>query len=474
MSLVISAGECAAAVGGRLVAGREDLLFSSVSIDSRNLQPGALFFAIPGPRYDGHDFVAGALRQGASGAVVSRRVDIPEGRAQIEVSDTAQALLRLAAHHRRAWARRLACITGSTGKTTTKELLAQLLGETYAVYKSPGNFNNIYGLSQALLSLDERHQVAVVEIGMSAPGEIGMLAAAAAPEVGLLTNIEPVHLEFFPSVDAIAEAKGELLTAIRPGGTLVYNADDRRVAALAAGFHGHRVAFGFGADAQLAAVSVELLGLEGSRFMLRNRAQSQPVRLMLPGRHNIANFLAAAAASMVWGLSLEQVARSAARLLTEAHRGAVLRFEEGLTVVDDSYNSNPTALSCMLELLQATTGYRRKILVAGEMLELGAEGARYHRLAGRQAAEAGVDLLIAVRGEAREMAQGAAEAGMGADRVHFCADAAAACGLLPGLLREGDLVLVKGSHGVGLERLVAEICARFTRSGEQAPGDGKC
>ena len=459
----MSAAECTAAVGGRLIAGSENTVFTSVSIDTRTLQAGALYFAIPGPRFDGHDFVDRSLQQGAAGAVVSRDMSGPERAVLIEVPDTSRALLRLAAYHRRLWGRRLACITGSAGKTTTKEILARLLETKYAVHKSPGNFNNIFGLSQALLGLDASHEIAVVEIGMNTPGEIALLATAADPDLGLLTNVVPVHLEYFPSIDAIAEAKGELIDAMKRSGTVVYNADDHRVAELAHRFKGHKFSFGIVSDADLVAESLESRGLEGSSFVLRNGRDFAKIRLMLPGVHNVRNFLAAAAAAMAWGVSLGEVVAAASQVRTESHRGAVLRFQDGFTVVDDSYNSNPSAMSCMLDLVRETSGYGRKILVAGEMLELGADAERFHAEVGQMAVRSGVDLIIGVRGEARSICRGATDAGMNPAQALFFETVDAAAGELCMQLRQGDLALVKGSHGVGLESLIARLCSCFNQ-----------
>lgn len=444
-----------------MVAGSENAILTGVSIDTRALEAGALYFAIQGRRFDGHEFVGQALSAGAAGAVVSRVVSPSSGGVLIEVADTSTALLQLAAHHRRVWGKRLACITGSVGKTTTKEILAELLGGMYSVRRSEGNYNNIYGLSLTLLGLEGSHDAAVVELGMNAPGEIAQLAAAAAPELGVLTNVEPVHLEFFSSLEQIAEAKGELLGALPADGTLVYNADDAHVALLAARFGGRRISYGLSLNADFAAESIVSQALEGSDFVLRAGGRMQPVRLPLMGRHNIYNFLAAAAAAHAWGIDLAELAERAGAVRAAAHRGVALRFAAGFTLIDDAYNSNPGALQRMLGQLEAMGGYERKVLVAGEMLELGSASEQFHEECGGRAARLGVQLLIGVQGEARSICRGAVAAGMPAGRVHFFEDAASATDFLLGQLRRGDLVLLKGSHGVHLEKIVEKICEEY-------------
>lgn len=461
------AGECASVLEGDLIAGSEMAVLTGVSLDTRKLHSGDLYFAIKGNRFDGHDFVERALDIGAGGVVVSEAAEPSHPGPRIKVADTSTALLRLAAHHRRKWEGQLACVTGSVGKTTTKEILAELLQAQYRVHRSPGNFNNIYGLSLSLLGLEAGHERAVIEIGMNASGEIEQLASAAAPDLGLLTNVEAAHMEFFQSIEEIAEAKAELLQALPPHGLLVYNADDARLASLADRYRGRKISYGLRESNDVGAESIVPEGLTGTRFRLRADGRRQPVRLPLPGRHNVSNFLAAAAAAAAWGIELEEIAERAAGISPVAHRGVVSRFQEGFTLIDDTYNSNPRAVQRMIEQLDTTPGFQRKILVAGEMLELGSKTEAFHQDCGRAVARGGIDLLLGIQGAARLFCESAVDAGMPAEWVHFFEDSDSAGTFLLEELQSGDLVVLKGSRGVHLETLVSRIHRRFNLETDQ-------
>ena len=303
------------------------------------------------------------------------------------------ALQDLARAVRRAWGRRIAAVTGSVGKTTTKEILAALLGAKFRVLKSEGNLNNEYGLPLALLRLEPEDEAAVVELGMSHRGELRRLAEIAEPEVGMVTRVAPVHLEFFASVDEIALAKRELIEGLAgPEPVAVLNADDPRVVRFRDVARGRVLTFGLGAEAQFRADEIEDRGAEGSTFDLESPVGSGRLALPLPGRHNVENALAALAAASVWGIGAAEAAEVFPRLAAGEMRGRLLRFAEGFAVINDSYNSNPVALRAMIELLARTPGYRRRILAAGEMLELGPESPRLHREAGRSGGDAGTRL----------------------------------------------------------------------------------
>ena len=365
---------------------------AGVSIDSRTVGRGELFVAIHGPQHDGHRFVGAALEAGAAAAVVSRERfgEYPDSIRPklLGVADTLAALQELARAVRRAWGQRLAAVTGSVGKTTTKEILAALLRTKLRVLKSEGNLNNEYGLPLALLQLEPEHQAAVVELGMSHGGELRRLAEIAEPQVGVVTCVAPVHLEFFASVDEIALAKRELIEGLAPaatqnagesgraGSVAVLNADDPRVARFAEVAPGAVLTFGLGEGAQFRAENIIDRGADGSAFDFISPAGRARLELPLPGRHNIANALAALAAASVWGLGAEAAQRAFPEILAGEMRGRLLRFEPGFAVINDSYNSNPAALRAMLELLAHTAGYRRRILAAGEMLELGPASAQ--------------------------------------------------------------------------------------------------
>jgi UDP-N-acetylmuramoyl-tripeptide--D-alanyl-D-alanine ligase len=439
---------------------------AGVSIDSRAVRAGELFVAICGPNHDGHNFVVAALESGAVAAVVARdRVaGYPEHiRGKLfGLADTLAALQDLARAVRRAWGGRIAAVTGSVGKTTTKEILAALLGARFRVLKSEGNFNNEYGLPLTLLRLEPEVEAAVLELGMSHRGELRLLAEICEPEVGVVTRVAPVHLEFFASVDEIALAKRELIEGLAgPAPVAVLNADDARVLAFAGVARGAVLTFGLGAGAQFRAENIEDRGAEGSAFDFVWPAGRARLTMPLPGRHSVLNALAALAAASVWGVGAADAAEIFPRMRPGEMRGRLLRFAEGFAVINDSYNSNPVALQAMTELLARTPGFRRRILAAGQMLELGADSPRLHREAGREAASWKLDMVLAVGGDAEEFARGAIDGGLPAERVRFFPASAEAGAFLAENVRPGDLVLVKGSRGVKMERVVAELRSRF-------------
>jgi UDP-N-acetylmuramoyl-tripeptide--D-alanyl-D-alanine ligase len=467
---------------GVAVPGKLDPLarLAGVSIDSRTLVRGQLFVAISGPNHDGHKFVASALDSGAPAAVV-RSDRVAEYSLEVRgrlfaVPDTLVALQELARAVRRAWGRRIAAVTGSVGKTTTKEILAALLGAKFRILKSEGNLNNEYGLPLNLLRLEPEIEAAVVELGMSHRGELRRLAEIAEPEVGVVTRVAPVHLEFFSSIDEIALAKRELIEGLAgPDTVAVLNADDPRVRQFSSVARGRVLTFGFAPDAQFRAENLEDRGAEGSTFdfvgtsrpgVAASRAR---LSLPLPGRHSVTNALAAMAAASVWSIDAAVASEVLPKLLPGDMRGRLLHFAEGFAVINDSYNSNPVALAAMTELLARTPGHRRRILAAGQMLELGPDSPRLHRDAGRQAASLNLDMIVAVAGDAAELAQGAREGGLPGDRARFFPNSSEAAEFLAGILQPGDLLLVKGSRGVRMERVLEALRSRYALAGDTAP-----
>lgn len=461
-----------------------EIAFTGVSIDSRTTLPGALFVAVRGPRFDGHDFLAEAAGRGARAALVHRDVEAPAGLPRVRVADTTRGLADLARHVRREAALPVVAVTGSVGKTTTKDMTAHLLATRGPVLKTEGNLNNQYGLPLTLLRLTPGHTAAVLEMGMSAPGEIRALSTLAEPDVATITRIAPVHLEFFPSVDAIAEAKAEILEGLRPGGTAVLNGDDPRVLAIGERFSGRVVWFGrdrrFEVSAENERVDTPppVDGLSsgpssertkatrasrgsgiGMTFDLRVAGRSVAVALPLAGPHFVTNFLAAAAAAHVLGVPLEAMAEAATSLRPARHRGEVRRLGERVVLLDDCYNSSPEALEAALVTLSLLPGERR-VAVLGDMLELGPTGPALHRERGRALAGR-VDALVGVGPLAREIVEGARGAGMPPGSLHHFATAAEAALALSRLLRPGDAVLVKASRGVRLEAVVDALAARF-------------
>ncbi|MBN1569292.1 MAG: UDP-N-acetylmuramoyl-tripeptide--D-alanyl-D-alanine ligase [Acidobacteria bacterium] len=454
--------------GGTLVHGSRETAFSHVSIDTRSLQKGDVFFAIRGPNQDGHRFIPDALSRGALGVVAERTYEYPGEfpAVLVKVDDTHKALKDLASTARRRWSGTLAGITGSMGKTTARMFVAQILQSKYCVYETPGNYNNLFGLPLALFGLDHRHDFGIFEMGMSALGEIAEMCRIAAPAIGIITNIAPVHLEFFDSMEEIAQAKGELAEALPPDGMLIYNADDRLVKTIAARFAGRKVSFGFSETADVQAAHVEIAGTEETRFEIRFTGTARQATVPFAGAHYVMNALPAVAMGLQFHIAPDQLLESLGKLQQASMRGRILRFKEGFTVIDDSYNSNPRALMQMIEVLCGMPSFNRRILVAGEMLELGKDSDSLHFECGSYAASHGVDMVIGVRGSAREIVRGAQNAGMPDSQARFFADSSAAAFFVSGELRKGDLILVKGSRGVRTEKIIEGVRSRFGLLGE--------
>jgi len=481
-----------AARGANELAEREPVGYS---IDSRTLRPGELFFAVTGEHYDGHNFVVDALANRAIAAVVSRGfLDSDQGRqidphksALILVDDTLAALQLLAYTVVKTWKGKVVAVTGSLGKTTTKEMIAAMLARIGTVAKTTGNLNNFYGVPLSVLQMESngRHAAdfdyAVLEMGMNHKGEIARLTEIAPPNVGVVTVVAPAHLEFFSSIDEIAEAKAEMVQGIIEGGSAVLNADDERVAKMSLlRTDIGSVTFGIDNDADVMASEIKQGGVNGSSFLLATKRGQIEARVPLAGRHNIYNALAAATVADLYQAPLDEIAGALSGTPAPKMRGEVLRFREGFSVIDDSYNSNPRALFEMVSTVCANRESGRAIVVAGEMLELGPSGGELHRDAGKQIARLGVELLIGVRGLAQEIVHGAREEGMNPNAALFTATPEEAASILIPQVRPGDLILVKGSRGVKTEIVVERIKQNFerlTNSGETITGDaatGRC
>ena len=444
------AAEAARAMDGVLEgpAGIATGIATGVSIDSRTLAPGDLFFAIRGRRHDGHAFVSEAFRAGAAGAVVAGGPPpaASDGAFLIRVADPTRALGALAREERLKSGARIVAVTGSLGKTTTKEAAAAAIGSRFSVFRSPGNLNNQWGLPLSLLARKEE-EAGVVELGMSAPGEIRTLTRIAVPDCGVMTTIAEAHLEFFGSVAAIADAKGELFEALPPAATAVVNADDARVLAQAERFSGRRVTYGF-------AEGVDVRGSDyaarGAGLAFRVSAFGGPavtVSCGLAGRHNAANVLAGLAAAAVLEVPLERAVEGVGSLAPLPGRGARAALRGGAVAVDETYNASPRALRAVLPGFVRQTA-RRHILVVGDMLELGEQAPERHRECGRFANGLELDLILGVGPLGRVLAETAA--GLGS-RALFARDPAEAAALLAGELRAGDLVLFKASRAIGLD-----------------------
>jgi UDP-N-acetylmuramoyl-tripeptide--D-alanyl-D-alanine ligase len=477
-AIPLTAASVAAAAGGAVVAGNPGQVFDGVSIDTRTLRRGELFIAIRGERFDGAKFAAAAIDAGADGVLVPRgwpgsaslsgeRTSGASGSASlsgerrsvavIEVADTTIALQSLGRAIRRESGAKVVAITGSAGKTTTKEVTSELLSARYRVTRNRGNFNNHIGLPLSLVELRQRPEIAVVELGMNHAEEISTLVRIAEPEVRVWTNVGEAHLGFFASLEAIADAKAEILEAARPSDLLIANGDDPRITTRTGAFAGRVITFGIDRDADVRASSIVDRGIEGVSARVTTPRGNADVTTPLVGRGNLANVLAAIAVGLEFDVPLPDIAARVAMLHPASHRGEIVRLANGVTVIDDSYNANPTATRRAIEVLAGSRATRR-FAVIGEMLELGAYADDLHAEVGRAAANAALDGLIAVGGPAaRVLADAAVRAGMAAASVRYCATSDDAASAAAATLRAGDLLLVKGSRGIKTDRVVDRL-----------------
>jgi UDP-N-acetylmuramoyl-tripeptide--D-alanyl-D-alanine ligase len=434
------------------------------SIDSRTIGAGELFFAVKGERVDGHDYVGLALANGAVAAVVSqgwlasdeldagKLLRVPE-----DCDDCVLKAMQTLAHEvRRMWGGRLIGVTGSAGKTTTKEAVAAVLAAKFRVLKSAGNLNNHFGVPLQLLRLEDEHEVAVIEMGMNHAGEIAALARIAEPNWAVVSNVGPVHLEFFPEgIAGIAKAKYELVEALPGDGIAILNDDDEYVASFARGMGERAVLYGLARGAKVRATKIVDAGLDGVRFTVSYTRQtggeeSAEVALYMIGRHNVSNALAAIAAGLESGISLGDCVAAITELRAADKRGQVMQWN-GATIINDCYNSNPKALDAMVDALLSVPA-QRHIVIAGEMLELGPDSEKLHAACGKRMMERGVNVVVGVRGNAEALV-----AGVNSPAAVFVASAEDAGAWMKANLREGDAVLVKASRGVGLERALASL-----------------
>ncbi|HTP64169.1 MAG TPA: UDP-N-acetylmuramoyl-tripeptide--D-alanyl-D-alanine ligase [Geobacteraceae bacterium] len=454
--------EIARATGGVIFGETADGVIA-VSTDSRTVRAGELFVALAGERFDGHDFIQVALARGVKALLVNQgrfsRDAIPAGATVVSVENTLRALGDLAAFHRRRFAIPVAGITGSNGKTTVKEMLAAILELTGPGLKTAGNLNNLIGLPQMLFRLNGGHQWAVLEMGMSEPGEIDRLAEIAAPRVGVITNAYPAHLASMGSVEAVARAKGELFLRLPEGGCAVCNGDDPLVSRLPIPAGVQRLSFGL-ADAEIRGSAIESLGLDGQSFTLFLGGESLPVRLRAFGRHNVANALAAAAAAVALGVPADLIRAGLERFIPYDKRFSLEELD-GIVLIDDSYNANPASMRAALTTLREIRQGRRAVAVLGDMLELGAIAAEAHREVGKIAASC-VDRLYVMGEMARTVAEGAREGGLTGNEVIIAEGHEDILADLFPWISTGDCILVKGSRGMGMDKVAEGIRRHFT------------
>ncbi|MDA8165723.1 MAG: UDP-N-acetylmuramoyl-tripeptide--D-alanyl-D-alanine ligase [Desulfobacteraceae bacterium] len=459
---VWSVSQVLLATGGRFLGGRPELRFRSVSTDTRTVGAGDLFLALPGERFDGHQFIGEAVRKGATGVVVSRLPEALPPVTIILVEDTLRALGDLAAYRRSLLPHlRVVAITGSSGKTTVKEMVAAILGQRHKVLKTQGNFNNLVGLPLSLLPVGYRHDVAVLEMGMSHPGEIARLTEIADPDVACINNVQEAHLAGLGSIEGVARAKGELFVGLKSWGKMAVNLDDRRIRALARRCPQEKITFGRSPRAFVRATRIHNGGENGMAFTLHLGPERARVRLKVFGPHNVANALAAAAVAHGAGLRLPEIAAGLESFSSYDKRLQVLEVE-GLKVVNDTYNANPSSMLAALEALQGLSRGRRTVVALGDMLELGRQSVAAHRFVGEAVARLGFDYLFTVGEFAESVLEAARTAGMAADRTRKFNDkrevAAALHGMRQGQeLQPGDWLLIKGSRGMQMEKIIAEL-----------------
>ncbi len=422
---------------------------SGWSIDSRTINPGDCFFALRGPLHDGHDHIAGAAEKGAAVAIVERAAEA--GILQLVVPDALAALQLLASRARERWGGAVVGVTGSAGKTTTKDAIASLLAVQVRTGRTIGNYNNHFGVPLSILRLPDDCRAAVIEMGMNHAGEIRSLAKIAKPRIGVVTNVGWAHTEYFPNgIDGVALAKRELIEELPADGIAILNADDERVREFAKVHPGRTILFGFAEDAEVRAEDPRSCP-GGAHF----RCLGVEFKSPLAGRHGVSNVLAAISVAWAMGIKPERLTGAVRTLATGKMRGERLE-RGGITIINDCYNANPEAMRSMLEVLRGTPG-RRRIAVLGEMLELGREAEALHRGIGRLAAELGIDALVGVRGAARFMVEEAMQAGLSDSAASFFESPTEAGDFLATMVRPGDTVLFKGSRGVEVEKAMERV-----------------
>jgi UDP-N-acetylmuramoyl-tripeptide--D-alanyl-D-alanine ligase len=446
------------ATKGVLMQGDARTSFAGVSTDSRSLKAGELFFALRGEHFDGHRFLAEAMERGGTGAVVDQEIDAPadQGIAVMRVADTLQALGDLAHHWRKRHPIPLVAVVGSNGKTTTKEMAAAILGKKYKVMKNAGNLNNLIGLPLSLLQMNSTDGAAILEMGMNRFGEILRLTEIAAPDLGILTNIAPAHLEGLGSIEGIMEAKGELLQGMGARGRLIFNADDPRVVQLSKGFPGEQTSFGIDNRADWIATDIRTRKDGGVSFQLQGPSGQTPVSLQLLGRHQVYNALAAAAAAFHLGAGIDDIKEGLESFAPPAMRMELVTLGKGIKVINDAYNANPQSMDAALLALQEQAG-GRKIAVLSDMWELGAYAEKAHRELGRSVKEYGVDFLMLLGQFAPLVAEGAEQAGMDPQKIRIGKDHHAVGLHLSGIVKKGDWVLIKGSRIMKMEEIIKEL-----------------
>jgi UDP-N-acetylmuramoyl-tripeptide--D-alanyl-D-alanine ligase len=458
--MILTLEEVLKVTRGSLIQGGASTFFRGVSTDSRTVAEGDLFVALKGPRFDGHHYALEALGKRAGGVLIEEdkvgdiRWNGDRSKAVIAVKDTLSALGDIARDWRRKQGIPLVALTGSNGKTTTKEMIAACLETTFPVLKTKGNLNNLIGVPLTLLTLTERERVAVLEMGMNAPGEIRRLTEIAEPDVGLITNIQMVHLEGLGNLERLKEEKGELFRRMRRDGTILVNQDDPRVMDLASHYPGQKITFGTEHAADVMAKEIRLRGARGTSFTLLLEGEAMEVRLPLLGKHFVPNALSAVAIACLFGVEVRQIKEALEKFQPFPMRMEVVPLKGGTTLINDAYNANPYSTELALETLAEAKGKGRAIAVLGDMLELGSFTQEAHEQVGKKVSELSIDFLLALGEEASTVVQSAIRHGFPMKRVRVVENHSEAISLLREMIQDGDWILIKGSRRMAMEKIV--------------------
>ncbi len=457
--MILTIEEVLKATGGKLLQGKGNVLFQGVSTDSRTVAEGELFVALKGPRFDGHHYAVEALAKKAGGVLIEEdkvgdiRWNGYRSRAVIAVKDTLSALGDMARDWRRKYGTPVVALTGSNGKTTTKEMIAACLGTTFPILKTEGNLNNLIGVPLTLLTLTEKERVVVLEMGMNVPGEIRRLAEMAEPDVGLITNIQKVHLEGMGSLERLKEEKGELFRKMRRDGTILVNQDDPRVIELARDYPGQKITFGIEHPAEVMAKEIRLRGAEGTSFTLILEEEVMEIHLRLLGRQFVPNALCAMAIACLFGVEVKQAKEAIESLQPFPMRMEVISLKGGKTLINDAYNANPYSMELALETLAEVKGKGRAIAVLGDMLELGGFTKEAHEQLGEKVSELSIDFLLALGEEAPIVVESAIRHGFPMERTKVVESYSEAVSQLRQMIQSGDWILVKGSRRMAMEKI---------------------
>jgi UDP-N-acetylmuramoyl-tripeptide--D-alanyl-D-alanine ligase len=464
--VILSVEEVIQATGGRILQGEKNALFERISTDSRTIRAGDLFIALKGDRFDGHAFALEALKKEAGGIVVEEerasgfRWNGFRPKAVIAVKDTLRALGDLARERRRKHRIPVLAVTGSNGKTTTKEMISACLETTLPVLKTQGNLNNLIGLPMTLLRLTGNEKAVVLEMGMSVPGEIRRLTEIAEPDVGLITNIQQAHLEGMGSLDKLQEEKGELFRKMKPDGTILINRDDPRVVLLAQEFPGDKMTFGVNGPADVMARDVRLNGARGTSFTLLLGGEETKITLPLLGRHFVPHALSAIAAAKLLGIDLEKIREALERFHPYSMRMEVFPLDGGAILINDAYNANPASMEAAVETLGEVKGRGRAVAVLGDMLELGGFQEEAHRRLGEKIGELSIDFLLCLGEAASLVVTSAIRKGLKPERAKVVESHSEAVSLLNRIIQKGDWILVKGSRRMAMEKIAEALRKR--------------